>query len=331
MKKHSVSAVWLVLILLVVGLCFRPLGARLGAEENNSDHPAEEPAPKVSGGDAPAKQVLNSMTVARKLDVTTLTKLKKREILLLGAAHDDRDTYMDKVQKVMRALSVPFTPVSRKQLETYDFSEVAALLCNCSELSLSGKAATNIKKFLKKGGYLFTTDWAIDAVVKKVSPGYIKSIGMGGSKMNVPVGPEEKNKNHVFLRNVFPDKGSDLQWVLDGGSKIFKIVKKGKVTVLLASSSGQMLKKYRSDLIAVTWTVGGKNRGYNPKFSGYGAGSDYVKKRSKSGVVLHVISHFDQQSLGFKDLKGNSSMYQLVFNFLVDAKLAKQARMLKKK
>ncbi|MBI4834425.1 MAG: hypothetical protein HY811_06375 [Planctomycetes bacterium] len=309
--------------------------------DDKKDEPKESPKDdaETKGGDKPAQDVLDRMTVSRKADLTTMARLEAKEILVLGADPKDPDQYSDKVQEVLTALKIPYTPLRKSEIEKYDFKDVAAILCNCFVKDLNSTDTNRIKEFLSKGGYLFTTDWCLDTVIRKVSPGYLKTMGigkptmgggMGGGqeKEQVSVKPKEKMEKHIFLRDVFPEKAGDFKWVLDTGFKYFKLERPAEITVLIVGDEG-MKKKYQQNEVVVCWTYGGGE--YNPVFSGYEKGSsDYIKKRNKRGVIMHVISHFYMQALGFKDDKGNSSMYQLVANFLVDAKLAKNARETKK-
>jgi len=314
-----IGGVW-----MTVGLISPGENYYSAAEEGKKD----EEKPPVKGGDEAAQKVLDNMTVARKLDLTTMARLNKEEVLVLGAKEGDPDIaghqYFDKVQQVLDALKLPYTPVTSKDLETWDFKKVAALLCNCLVTDISTKAVNNIKDFMSKGGYLFTTDWCVDTITCKVAPGYIKGIMANQSKTTLSVKPFEKNKNHIFLRDVFPKEVTKLPWLLDTGCKTFRIERPADVTALVIGPE-EMKKNYRENIIAVTWTYEGG--GYNPSFAGYqGDSGDYVKRRFKQGVVLHVVSHFYMQDLGLKDVNGNSSMYQLIANFLIDAKLAKLYR-----
>lgn len=283
------------------------------------------------GGDEAAQKVLDKMTQSRKIDYGTMSKVVAPEVLVMGAKPEDEGISHDQVQSVLKVLKIPFTPITEKEVEDYDFKEAVVLLINCREPALSGKAQDKIKDFLAKGGYLFTTDWCVDSVVNRVSPGYIKSAGMGTEqgKDTVNIHPSEKNKDHIFLRDVFPKEMSDFKWVLDQGFKYFKVTRPEAVTVLIEAEE-KMTRKYRNNVLAVCWSSGG-DKGYNPKFAGYkGEADDYVSTRSKTGVILHVASHFNMQGLGLNDVAGNSSMYQLLANFIVDAKLAKQNRKAKK-
>ncbi|MFA5795393.1 MAG: hypothetical protein WC980_10070 [Candidatus Brocadiia bacterium] len=305
----------------------------LSEDKKQAEPEAQEPeAEPAKGGDQPAQKVLDNMTYSRKADYSTMSRLIQEDVVLLGCRDDDPEGYEDQVQEVMKALSISYTGVTRQELETYNFSKTAALLCNCSEQGVSQKAADNIKTFLAKGGYLFATDWAIDGVIRKVAPGSLKSLGMGSQqgKQMTMVSPFEKNKEHLFLRGVFPKDKPSLQWMLDQGFKYYSAEKPENVTVLIVGDE-KMKKEYRTDLVVVCWIYNGKG-GYNPKFNEeqQSKTGDYLTKRAKQGVIMYVNSHFYMQKVGLKDVQGNSSMYQLIANFLIDAKLAKNARLQKK-
>ncbi|MCK5578192.1 MAG: hypothetical protein KAI63_01590, partial [Planctomycetes bacterium] len=269
-----------------------------------------------------AQKVYDGMTQARKIDLTTIARLQADDVLLVDAATPPNPGFFirDKVQDVLRALKIPFTKVNHKDLETRDLKTVAALVVNCTEVSLSSQAVKNIKKFLSKGGYVFTTDWALDFFLLKVVPNSLKRGGIAQPPdQNITVNPDEKNKNHIFLRGVFPE-GKNVSWRFRKGCRVFNLRKTKGFTVLVTGPKS-MQKDYGSDIIAVTWRYGSK-KGFNPSFTGYAKGSsDYVKKRSKKGVILHVASHYNQKNDGNSNVDANRSMYQLLVNFLLDAKL----------
>ncbi|MEK7449780.1 MAG: hypothetical protein AAB019_09905 [Planctomycetota bacterium] len=314
-----------------ISLWLNPVQAQPLDEKNNVPE-------KTGGGDAPARDVLKTMSVQRKTDYITIKQVKPEEILVIQGDKkwNNPSEYYDRVQDVLDALEIPYTLVEREKVRDQDFQKIAAVICNCVTGGVDKKGLVKIKDFVAQGGYFFSTDWCLATVIPHVANGYIKTGVQGSQHINAESGPSEyteevsvqpfeKNKNHIFLRDVFPKADAVYKWVLDDEFQTFKVVKPDDVTVLIVGDAA-MLKKYKTNMIAACWTVDGKG-GYNPLFSGYkGESSDYLVNRGGKGVMLYVASHFAMQNLGHNDLKGNSSMYQLIANFILDAKLAKQFR-----
>ncbi|MBI4834423.1 MAG: hypothetical protein HY811_06365 [Planctomycetes bacterium] len=290
------------------------------AEENK-----EEPA-KPEGGDDSAKKVYETMSVKRKIDLTTVAKLTKEDILLVDAkTPEDKNTFIrDHLQDVMNALKLPYTLTNHEELETQDLSKAAVMVVNCTEVTLRQKASDNVKKFLESGGYIFTTDWAFDFFLQKVCPGYLKAGNITQAEDHtVQINAFEKSGEHIFLRTVFPEGQTQLPWMFRKGARMFKIEKPNDVTVLVVGPES-LKKEAGSNIIAVTWCLDPNAKGYNPKFSGYKDDSgDYLRERPKKGVILHVANHYNQRIDGNPDVDANCSMYQLLVNFLIDARLSK--------
>lgn len=158
---------------------------------------------------------------------------------------------------------------------------------------LAGSAALpeNVKKFVEKGGYLFTSDWGL-TLLAKIYPSFV---GVGGSYGGtvVKIAPTKRGAESPLLESVFvkPAKPRDtttsreLKWDIDGGSYLIS-VKSDRVTTLVESSQ---IPGPRA--VAVVFTPS-----------------------EKGGRVLHVLSHFGKQ----QDRYGEFALQNLLLNFLLE-------------
>ena len=104
-----------------------------------------------------------------------LDRLKPGDLLVVAGA-------FDRIESVLTSLKLPYRRVSPYDLseETIDFNKYKVVFWNCGK-PLGVRAARRVKgpleRFVRKGGYLFTTDWAIGGVLQRVFGGYLKDHG----------------------------------------------------------------------------------------------------------------------------------------------------------
>ena len=148
-----------------------------------------------------------------------------------------------------------------------------------------------IRDFVKKGGYLFTSDWGI-TLLEKAFPGYVKIGGSYGPK-TVVIRPRKGSEKDPLLEDVFftgvgqGEKKSSvpLRWEVDSGSYLIG-TGSSRVKILVESKDLP-----RCPAVAVL---------FSPK--------------RDSGKVLHVLSHFTKQADGF----GEFAIQNLLLNFILD-------------
>jgi hypothetical protein len=123
-----------------------------------------------------------------------------------------------------------------------------------------------VEKFVRAGGLLYTTDWALLNVIQKAFP---KTIAHNGQSTGNEVTQVHVHAKHDdMMSNVLLRKDQDPQWWLEGGSYPIKILDRQRVEVL--ASSAEMGKKY-------------------------GAAPVVVRFKWDDGEVIHVVSHFYRQ------------------------------------
>jgi hypothetical protein len=167
----------------------------------------------------------------------------------------------DSVERVLRALELPFSTVSTGQVERLRLRPEQLLVVNCPG-NISSTAVPVIRDFVEAGGTLFTTDWALKHVVEPCFPGTVAYNGRATADDVVRI--EVLRPEHRFLAGVL-EEGDDPLWWLEGSSYPIRIVDPEKVEVLITSR--ELEEKYGEAPVAVTFPWG-------------------------EGEVLHMISHY---------------------------------------
>lgn len=207
---------------------------------------------------AAAKLLEERLANEKPEDLAILRAVQGKEVVVVAGS-------MDHIEQVLEAARIRHTVIQPQQVASADLSGNQVLMVNCpGTMSMAG--VRRIEKFVRAGGLLYTTDWALLNVIQKAFPGTIKHNGAstGDHVTHVHVG----NKDDNLMTNLLLRPGQEPQWWLEGGSYPIKVLDKKKVKVL--ASSPQMQTQY-------------------------GAGPVVVRFRWDDGEVIHVVSHFYRQ------------------------------------
>ncbi len=179
-----------------------------------------------------------------------LSQVQPGEIMVVTGSYDSIETILSKSK-------IPYTELKYANGFT---KNAGVIFVNCSSSYSLNKDA--LRSFVQYGGYLVTTDWALDLIVKSI----FGNIGKKGGTPNdvVDVTPDEQS---FYVKGAFP-KGIKPAWWLEGGSHVIGVSSPGNVSVMIRS--GELNKKYNSDVIGCTFPYG-------------------------KGRVFHFISHFRLQ------------------------------------
>ncbi len=204
--------------------------------------------------DAAAKVVKARMKNERPEDLAWLEKAEAADVVIVSGVYD-------RVQDVFRALQLPHTVVSPRQLAKMTLNAKQLVIINCPG-ELGPIALEKVRKFVNAGGFLYTTDWALQNVVQRAFPGFVRF--NGNETANDVVEVEVKSSDNNFLKHLKLSK-ENPKWWLESSSYPIRILNPEKVEVLITSR--EMKKKYGDAPIAVTFQYG-------------------------DGRVLHIASHF---------------------------------------
>ena len=240
-------------------------------------------AAPVTDGDAGGKLGTRRMRQANKVASEILERRMRRKRagdlkLLRAAGAADvvvvRGSY-DRVQDVLRALKVKHVLIPPRLLARVPLMSTQTLMINCPG-RLNHKSLLKVRRFVKTGGFLVTTDWAL-TLVTRAFPGYVKR-GKRNTKNDV-VRVQVRDSSQSLLANIKAIKRNP-RWWLESSSYPIRVLNKQKVKVLI--SSREMRRKYGHAPIAITF-------------------------RHDDGRVLHMTSHFYLQQAKLRGRKERAS------------------------
>ncbi len=107
-------------------------------------------------------------------------RMEDDEVRMLDSVKDTdivcvRGTY-DHIHLVLEAIGVPFSHVSPVKLQTMQLKPEQTIYVNCPS-SFPRDSALKLQDFVKAGGQLITTDWALKHVVEVAFPNTIMYSG----------------------------------------------------------------------------------------------------------------------------------------------------------
>ncbi len=186
-----------------------------------------------------------------------------------------------------------FTKIAPNSLIKTDLHNTAVMIVDCAG-ELNQPALDIVREFVGKGGYLVTTDWALDNCLVRAIPGALE--WNGGYSYPDIVDAVVVSKDPDLTKGLSPI----ARWKLDGKCQIVRVRAMGEARVLVRS---RLLLKSDPDGLGIL-----------------AATFDYGK-----GKVLHVVGHFDNNSTGAFNTQlpdpapnmGISLRQGLVTNFIV--------------
>ena len=181
-------------------------------------------------------------------------ELGQSEVIVSEGVHDY-------IEQVFNGIGLKHNLINPQQFEKIDLDPDKIIFINCPG-SVSSKGLRNLVTFVEKGGFLFTTDWALRHVIEPGFPGYIKynNRPTNDEVVRVDILAEED----PFLQSLI-GPNDDPQWWLEGSSYPIEILNHKEVDILIKSK--EIEKKYGESAVFVTF--------------------DYGK-----GKIYHMISHF---------------------------------------
>lgn len=264
------------------------------------------------------------------LDDITRTAKKEEIVVVTGV--------FDEVQKVLDKLGIPHTVVDKEQFTKLDLKHCKVLLINCDDhiqKPFSNDARKKIAQFVAGGGYLWTSDWALEDVLIHCFPGYVKKGSPEWPQDNVDVVPTRGMNGHPLLKDVFQKvryeganpQGNgtvatkeikekiDHRWEIDAVS--FLIDPNPKLVTVLAESPDLEKKGTKFNAVAITFTFGGgggKNDGPKNVSTGFVDDKKTEEPRRRPGKVLHILSHFGKQ----RNQNDEFSLQHMLLNFIME-------------
>jgi len=203
---------------------------------------------------ASSKLLEKRMEKERPMDLDILRKVKESSIIIVAGSYD-------KIELVLELIKVPYILIQPHEVSQIELRPDQILIINCPG-NVYDDALGKIKEFVKSGGFLFTTDWALLNILEKIFPYYLKYNQRPTTDDCVKV--EVLDKSNKFLEGLF-DENADPIWWLESSSYPIQILDRTRVKLLIVSK--EMQEKYGEAPIVITFDYG-------------------------DGTVLHMTSHY---------------------------------------
>lgn len=170
----------------------------------------------------------------------------------------------DDAGHILRGYGLPFTRITSNKLKETDLAQTRILVVNCGA-NLDAGAVQRVRDFVSGGGYLLTTDWALDSCLEKAFPGYVEwnSDYTESSIVDAVVVDEDP----VLLVGV----PRVAYWKLENRSQTVKVLRGREVQVLARSRDLMQRECSNLGILALTFPYG-------------------------AGRVLHLVGHFDNNA-----------------------------------
>lgn len=181
--------------------------------------------------------------------------------------------HYDQIERVLRATDVPHLMVEPEQVARLDWAELQVLMVSCPG-NLMPESVSRIAAWVRRGGYLVTTDWALKHVIEPAFPGTVRHNGQQTSDCVVRV--ELQGAGDDPLLAGFLEDGREPLWWLEGSSYPIEIVDPARVRVLIRSR--EVGTQWGAEPVVVTFDEG-------------------------EGTVLHMLSHLYLQRSDVRDAR----------------------------
>jgi hypothetical protein len=176
----------------------------------------------------------------------------------------------DHAEWVLEHLGIRQTVIRPQEILSIGLNPKQLLLINCEGSIGKKEAEEHLRWFVHVGGYLMTTDWALQNALVRAFPGYIDRDSKAKTGNDVVI-IEPAQEDHPLIRGVF-DEDTRLMWWLEVIAFPMKVVDLFR-TDILVDSVEMLTKKYGSSTMAAAFDYG-------------------------HGKVEHCISHFFLQEEG---------------------------------
>jgi hypothetical protein len=167
----------------------------------------------------------------------------------------------DHIHRVLETTGVPFLGLGARDLPRADWDRMQVLFVNCPG-HLPEAAMNRIAPWVRAGGYLVTTDWALKHVIEPLFPGTARHNGQSTGDCVVRVMMEEGETDPLLQG--FLEKDRDPLWWLEGSSYPIEVLDPERVRVLARSK--EIADQWGQEPVVVTFEEG-------------------------DGTVLHLMSH----------------------------------------
>lgn len=264
---------------------------------------------------ASSKILEKRMQKERPLDLEILKKVDESSIIIVAGVYD-------KIELVLDLINIPYVLIQPGDFDKINLRPDQILIINCPGEITEG--LSKIKDFVKKGGFLFTTDWVLLNVLQKIFPKLVRYNEKPTADDCVRV--EVVDKSNKFLEGLFQGDADPIWW-LESSSYPIQILDKEKVKVLVTSR--EMKEKYGEAPIVITFDYGDGGTVLHMTSHYYLQRSELRTKRHKSSAKEYFVSEMgfsDKEAEEIEELEGLSlgeaenaySTTQFISNVIVE-------------
>jgi hypothetical protein len=194
---------------------------------------------RVSG-----RALLEELKARRPDDARVLEGVRPAEVVAIRGSYD-------RCEQVLEATRVPFVAVDAAESPGIDWARLQVLLVSCPG-HLPREALGHIGPWVRGGGYLLTTDWALKHVVEPLFPGTVRHNGRQTTDCVVRV--ESAAAADDPLLAGFLEAERDPLWWLEGASYPIEVLDPARVRVLVRSR--EVAQAWGADPVVVTFEEG---------------------------------------------------------------------------
>ncbi len=206
-------------------------------------------------------------------------KLEKENPDLAKALEDIQESNVivvegsyDRCQLVLELTGIPHKLIPIHILDKIELNPEQTVFINCPG-RVSDQAVRKLATFVKAGGLLVTTDWALSNVLEKAFPEKVRyNQNPTGDEVVRIIVADKKNP----IVSDFLDSKTEPLWWLEGSSYPIQVLDKENVTILIYSN--ELKEKYGESPVIIEFEEG-------------------------KGKVVHMISHFYLQRTETRDKK----------------------------
>jgi hypothetical protein len=183
-----------------------------------------------------------------------LERIRESDVIVTAGQYDF-------IERVFSNVGTPHKLLQPQQMGRVELNPDQIVFANCPG-NFDNQGLRALNQFVRKGGFLFTTDWSLQNVLEKAFPGFVQ-YNQNPTRDEV-VRVELLEKDDPFLKSIIGPK-DDPQWWLEGSSYPIEILKKNEVDVLVKSK--ELKNRYGQAPVFITFDYG-------------------------EGRIYHMISHF---------------------------------------
>ena len=183
-----------------------------------------------------------------------LEQVRQADVIVVEGSYD-------RIQDVLEMAGMPFTSVNVERFDKSKLRPDQIVFVNCPG-NLSPAGVRKLEAFVREGGFLFTTDWALRNVLEHAFPGFVEFNDRPTGDEVVRI--ELLDQDDPMLKTVL-DANDDPQWWLEASSYPIRLLDPQRVKVLIRSK--EIEQRHGESPVLVTFNYG-------------------------EGTVYHMISHF---------------------------------------